>query len=83
MALDRESLMVLPSSHKILPSKPVVRVEPIRPMTADELERYLSDFSAEELRQVNELWQTHAARKELILFEANDPQGKYDQTIRL
>jgi len=69
--------MVLPLSFKILPSKPAVRVDPIRPMTDDELERYLSDFSAEELRQVNELWQTHTARKELILFEAND------ETIRL
>lgn len=70
--------MVVPSSLKILPAKPAVRVSPIRPMTLDELERYLSDFSVEELRQVRELWQTHAARKTLILFEATD--GK---TIRL
>ena len=64
--------METPSSLKLLPSKPAVRVSPIRPMTADELERYLSDFSAEELRQVNELWRSHAARGDLILFEVRN-----------
>jgi len=70
--------MNIPSSFKILPTKPAIRADPIHPMPPDELERYLSDFSDEELKQVRELWQTHAARKTLILFEANDAK-----TIRL
>lgn len=51
---------------------PAVPLDSIRVMSPKELQRFLADFSFEELRQANELWKTYAARKPLVDFEAND-----------
>jgi hypothetical protein len=51
---------------------PAITLDSIRVMPREELERYLSDFSVEELRQATELWKIYAARKPLIDFEANN-----------
>ena len=66
----------IPSSLLMLPRHPVARLEPIRPMTESELEQFLRDFSLEELRQVDELWQTYARRLSLIAFRANANHAK-------
>lgn len=42
-----------------------------------ELERFLRDFSVEDIRQTRALWAKYARRPDLILFEANE------KTIRL
>lgn len=70
--------MSIPSSLKLIPSKPTITVEHIQLMTDQQLESYLTHFSDEELRQARELWKEHAARKELINFEAS-----HAKTIRL
>lgn len=41
-------------------------------MEGAELERFLRDFSVEEIRQSRALWAELARRPALILFEANE-----------
>ena len=59
-------MLRIPSSLKLLPGLKAPRLDPIQPMTEADLERFLRDFSLEELRQVREFWQTYARRKTLI-----------------
>lgn len=41
-------------------------------MSGFELERFVSDFSQNDLEQVRDFWKKHARRKELIDFEASN-----------
>lgn len=63
----------IPSSLKLfMPAgRKFVQIGQINKLEGQELEKYLSHFDAEEMRQVRELWKRIAARKELIDFEAN------------
>jgi hypothetical protein len=47
----------------------------INTLMGSDLERYASDYSAEELRQARELWKKYAARKELL--DGGDGQRRY------
>lgn len=69
----------IPASLRLIPRRRMAQLGKIEPLRADQLERFLSDFTLEEMRQVRELWKTHAARKELIDFESNDA----NQEVRL
>ena len=70
--IERPFIMKIPASLRLLPrSKHIPTAQRIETMTGVALENYLKDFSPEEIRQARELWTKHAARKELIQFEAN------------
>jgi hypothetical protein len=67
---------------KILPAHKLLRPRTINPqsgrivvMDAEQLRRFILDFTPGEMQQVKELWREHAARKNLIDFEANDARA--------
>lgn len=69
----------MPPNSKLQPKgkKPRFPIGQIRIMEGFELERFILDFSVEEIRQTRALWAEYARRPDLILFEANE------ETIRL
>lgn len=69
---------IIPSMSASIPKfiprskSPKFPIGKIRKMEGAELERYLRDFSVEEIRQSRALWAELARRPSLILFEANE-----------
>ena len=69
--------MKIPFTLRLNPNKTKKQtIGNIEIMDGIALENYLKDFSQEEIRQARILWNTHAARKELINFEANGTESK-------